>query len=260
LIWRKKGELDKALEDFMLAAEYDPGNEDTYYQVGCVWFLRNEHDKAIEWFSKGIEAKEDEADYWLARGVCYWNKCVKDKTGFWDEDGETINLAEKDFTKAIELAPDMADAHFNRGMVRGSKARESNNLIKAILAQKATDDAERVLLLAQLGHIGGKDLIPKADALLRGLRSNRDQVDVLMAKSFGLFAEDDAREAVEDLNRALALEPKRAEAYYQRGLAYTLLGERDKAISDYEQTCTLDPDHENAAGKLDELLKSRKTE
>jgi isocitrate lyase len=38
-------------------------------------------------------------------------------------------------------------------------------------------------LLAQLGHIGGKDLIPQADALLRGLRSNRDQADVILAES-----------------------------------------------------------------------------
>ncbi|MDR2783954.1 MAG: hypothetical protein LBB48_09005 [Treponema sp.] len=59
-------------------------------------------------------------------------------------------------------------------------------------------------MLARLEHIGGKDFIPQADALLRGLRANRDQLDVLLAQSFGLFAEDDAREAIEDLSRAIA--------------------------------------------------------
>ncbi|MDR2783955.1 MAG: tetratricopeptide repeat protein [Treponema sp.] len=43
------------------------------------------------------------------------------------------------------------------------------------------------------------------------------------------------------------------EAYYQRGLAYSLLRETDKARSDYEQTIALAPDHEKAAAKLNEL-------
>jgi tetratricopeptide (TPR) repeat protein len=258
LVWRKKGDLDKALEDFTLAASYEPRNDDAFYQAGYIWFLRQDYDKAIECFSKAVVARDSIADYWLARGVCYWNKCLKNKIGFWGEGGETISLAEDDFTRAIELSPDMADAHFNRGMVRCSKARESRNLIKAILTQKITDNAERILLLAQLEHIGGKDLVPQVDAVLRGLRSNRDEFDVLMAKSFGLLAKNDALEAVEDLTRALALEPDNAEAYYQRGLAYALLEERDKALPDYEQTCALDPGHERAAEKRDELLKSRK--
>jgi tetratricopeptide (TPR) repeat protein len=257
LVWRKKGDLSRALADFRKASARDPRDGDPVYQAGYIWFLRENHEKAIKYFSRAIKRQDNVADYWLARGVCYWNKCLKDKTGFWDEGGEAIDLAEDDFTRAIECAPDMADAYFNRGMVRCSKARESNNLIKAIVAQKAKDEAERVLLLAQLDHLGGKDFVPQADALLRGLRSNRDQADVTAAKSAGLMAANDAREAIEDLTRAIALDPGNAEACYQRGLAYALMGEADKALADYEQTCALDPDHRKAGEKREELLKSR---
>jgi Flp pilus assembly protein TadD len=257
LVWQKKGDPDKALADLTQATVNEPNYDEAFYHLGLFWFNRNELEKAIEAFSKALELKDDNAYYWLARGVCYWNICVRNKTGFWDEGGETMNLAEDDFTRAIERAPDMADAYFNRGMVRCSKARESNNLIKAIVAQKATDEAERVVMLAQLDRIGGKDLIPQVDAMLRGLRGNRDQADVLMAQSAGLFAEDDAREAVEDLTRAITLDPENAEAHYQRGLAYSLLGEPAKALVDYEQTCALDPDHAKAAGKRDEQLSGK---
>ncbi|MDR1421143.1 MAG: tetratricopeptide repeat protein, partial [Treponema sp.] len=68
----------------------------------------------------------------------------------------------------------------------------------------------------------------------------------------------DAREAVEDLSRAIDLDPYNTGAYYERGLAYTLLGEKDKALADYEQTCALDPFHGKAAEKRDKLLESRK--
>jgi tetratricopeptide (TPR) repeat protein len=257
LVWKKKGDLDKALEDFTLAATYEPRNHDALFQAGFIWFEREEYEKAIECFSGAIAVRDDEADYWLARGVCYWNKCLKDHTGFYDMDGKTIDLAEDDFAKAIACAPDRADAYFNRGMARGFKARESNNLIKAIVAQKAAGEAERTLLLARLEHMGGKKFIPQADALLRGLRSNRDQVDVLMAQSSGLMATNYAGEAIEDLTRAIALDPNHAEACYQRGLVYALTGEADKALADYEQTCALDPNHLKAAEKRKELLKSR---
>jgi tetratricopeptide (TPR) repeat protein len=258
LVLRKMGELDKALEDFTLASGYDPDDDFPFYQAGYVCFIRQDYEKAIEWYSKAIAIKGSSADNWIARGVCYWNKCGRDKINFWDDAGEIIDLAIDDFTKAIECDPGMAEAYFNRGTARCAKARESNSMIKAILTQKVTDDAERTVLLAQLEHIGGKKLIPQVDALLRGLRSNRDEADVLMGKGFGLFAEYDAREAVEDLCRAVELAPDNAEAYYQRGMAYALLGERDKALADYEQTCALNPGHEKAAGKRDELLESRK--
>jgi tetratricopeptide (TPR) repeat protein len=258
LVLRRMGELDKAMEDFRLASIYDPDDDYAFYQAGYICFIRQDYDAAIEWYSKAVAIKGSSADNWLARGVCYWNKCGRDKINFWGEGGEIMDMAIDDFTKAIECDPGMADAYFNRGTARCAKARESNNMIKTILTQKVTDDAERALLLAQLEHIGGKALVPQVDALLRGLRSNRDDVDVLMSKGFGLFAENDAREAVEDLCRAVGLAPDNAEAYYQRGLAYTLLGERDKALSDYEQTCALNPGHEKAAGKRDELPESRK--
>jgi Flp pilus assembly protein TadD len=79
-----------------------------------------------------------------------------------------------------------------------------------------------------------------------------------MAKSLVLFVHNDAREAVEDLSRAITLDPDNAEAFYQRGLAYALMGEADKAVADYEQTCALDPGHRKASEKRKELLESRK--
>jgi tetratricopeptide (TPR) repeat protein len=254
LAWRNKGDLSKALADFRKASARDQRDADPLYQAGYIWFLRKNHEKAIKYFSRAIKRRNDVADYWLARGVCYWNICVDNKIGFWDEKGKTMDLAIEDFSKAIEYDPDMADAWLDRGMVRCAKARESHNLIKAIVTQKTADNAERMLLLAQLEHIGGHDYVPQTDALLRGLRANRDGVEAIMASMAGLFADDDAREAVGDLTRAIELDPDLAEAWYQRGLARTLLGKKDEALADYKQTLALDPDHRKAAEKRDALL------
>jgi tetratricopeptide (TPR) repeat protein len=256
LVLRRMGELDKALADFTQAASVEPRDEDACYRAGSIWFERQDYDKAIEWYSKAIAAKDDEADSWLARGVCYWNQCLQKGIGFWSEDGAVIDLAEQDFTRAIELAPDMAVAYLDRGMVRGSKAREHRNFIKTLIMDKAADDAERLLLLAQLDHLGGKDFIPQANALLQGLRSNRDEADVLMAGLLGTLGQFNSEEAVEDLDRAIELDPGNAEAYYQRGMAYALTGDTAKALADYEQALSLNPYHKKAAEKRDKLLEA----
>jgi tetratricopeptide (TPR) repeat protein len=249
VVLRKMGNLDAAMADFTTTAKYEPEDSEVFYQMAYIWFIRGDFDRAIECFSRVIELKGNDAEGWLARGVCYWNKCGKEKIGFWDENGEIVTRAVDDFTRAIELAPDMAEAYFNRGTVRASIARESNNLIKAVMTHKAKDETERLMMLAQLDRMGGKDLVPQTDALLRGLRSNRDQLDVLMSKSAGLFARKDGEEAIEDLTRALELAPDNADAWYHRGLTYTLLGQREQALADYDRACDLNPDHEKALEK-----------
>jgi tetratricopeptide (TPR) repeat protein len=254
LVWTKKGDTKKAFADFRKAAARRRHDGDPLFQAGYIWFLRQNHEKAIKYFTKAIERQGDVAHYWLARGVCYWNICVKNKTNFWGEAGETMDLAEEDFTKAIECDPEMADAYLDRGTVRCAKARESHNLIKAILTEKAADGAQRTLLMAQLEHIGGRDYVPQFDALLRGFRSDRDEAGELVAKSLVLFVHCDAGEALEDLTRAVELNPGCAEAWYQRGLVQDLMNEPKKALEDYEKAIALNPCHPRAAGKRNELL------
>jgi tetratricopeptide (TPR) repeat protein len=238
-------------------SNYDLDADDVFYQEGYTWFMQQDYDQAIECFSKAIAARDDYADNWMARGVCYWNQCVRSKANFWSEEGKIMDLAIDDFTKAIECDPDMSEAYFDRGMVRCAKAQDSNNLIKSVAMQKVSDSAQQLLLLAQLEHIGGKDFVPQVDAFLRSLRSNRDQADVLIAQSVGLLATDDAEEAIEDLSQAIDIDPKYTEAYYYRGIAYSLLGKKNEAISDYEQTCVLNPDHHKAMEKLHKLLENQ---
>jgi tetratricopeptide (TPR) repeat protein len=57
-VWRDLGKPDKALEDFTLAAAYNPKNFDALFRAGCIWTQRQDFEKAIELFSKALEAYE----------------------------------------------------------------------------------------------------------------------------------------------------------------------------------------------------------
>jgi len=52
--------------------------------------------------------------------------------------------------------------------------------------------------------------------------------------------------AIEDFNKAIALDPNYAKAYTNRGIAYADKGQHDRAIEDYNKAIALDPNYAEA--------------
>jgi tetratricopeptide (TPR) repeat protein len=52
---------------------------------------------------------------------------------------------------------------------------------------------------------------------------------------------DDHRQAIEDYNRAIEVNPKDTVAYVERGIAYAKLGDHRQAIRDYDKAIGLNP-------------------
>ncbi|MEJ2282363.1 MAG: tetratricopeptide repeat protein [Desulfobacterales bacterium] len=61
-------------------------------------------------------------------------------------------------------------------------------------------------------------------------------------------------EALPDYDRALEIDPKLANAYANRGSAHSHTGQYKKAIADYEKALELDPKIDEAPGFLDRLF------
>lgn len=61
-------------------------------------------------------------------------------------------------------------------------------------------------------------------------------------------------EAMPDYNKALEIDPALANAYVNRGSAYSQLGQYEKAIADYEKGLELDPEIDDPPGFLKRLF------
>jgi tetratricopeptide (TPR) repeat protein len=257
IVWWMLGEFDKAQEDFERGKDNDLDKDFVFHQFGYLYCQRHEFDKAVEFYSGALEINGNNAGAWFSRGSCHWNQRVKEKLGFWTGGKDLMTRAIADYTKALELDPGMTEAYFNRGMIHSTIAQESFNMIKGIFKIRTKNDAGRLLLLAQLENMGGEDLIPSFNALLRGLRFNRDKAEKIIGTFLGAIAKKEAEDAAGDLTRVLELAPDNPEAWYQRGIIYTLLGQREQALADCERACELNPAHEKALEKraaLRELL------
>jgi len=62
------------------------------------------------------------------------------------------------------------------------------------------------------------------------------------------------QESLKDYDRVIEIDPNRANAYINRGIAFSQLGEYEKAIADYEKGLELDPEIDDAPGFLQRLF------
>ena len=126
----------------------------------------------------------------------------------------------KDYTKAIQLNPNLAEACNNRGIVYKNKGDYG----------EAIKDFDRAI-----------SLNPNDDVAYNNL---------------GLVYIDktDYEEAIKNFDRAISLNPNSGIAYYNRGLAYTYRGGYEEAIADYTQAIQLKLDLGQAYSNRGEAL------
>ena len=63
------------------------------------------------------------------------------------------------------------------------------------------------------------------------------------AEGFDHFYNLEYDQAIADFNKALSIDPKNAEGYFNRGLVYDNQGKYDKALPDYNKFIELNPNH-----------------
>ena len=100
--WARKGELDRAIEDFTAALRIEPDNPEALTGRAHVWMGKRELDQAIEDFTAALRIEPDSPAALFGRGVS------------WDHKGE-LDRAVEDFTQLAWLLPTASDARLRDG-------------------------------------------------------------------------------------------------------------------------------------------------
>ena len=79
------------------------------------------------------------------------------------------------------------------------------------------------------------------------LTSNVGHKKALFIRASSYMKKGMHKEAIEDCNNLMLVDPENAGAYYIRGCAYEKLGLIDNSINDFTKALEIDPNHVNAA-------------
>jgi len=134
------------------------------------------------------------------------------------------------FRKAVELKPDLAEAHINLGLL--------------LYRQGKADEAEKALLKAL-------ELKPEEPKTKEAL------ADIYFEKAKELLQLDKTDEALEKLKLSSGFNPNYPFTNYLLGYAYTQKGMKEEAIKSFEAFLLLEPNAPQAA-KVKEILENLK--
>lgn len=206
------------LTNLMTLAEGLAGSpEEAFIEAAQEARMKSDLDKALELYSYAIVStgldKESLASALVERGIIYRIKGMHD-------------LAILDYTRAIELKADYAEAYSNRGLAQAKSGRYD----------AAIEDFTRSLALEP------------GNAMTCLKRGN------------AYFDKGDLDRSIADWTEAIALKPDLMRAYYNRCDAYDRKGMKELAIADCQKVLELAPDFKPAKVALEWLTDSKRGE
>jgi tetratricopeptide (TPR) repeat protein len=198
--YRELQQLDRALTAINQAINLEDGNPNLYNQKRGVLSDLKRYAEAELAISQAIKLSP-RAAFYTNRGIVY-------------ADQQKWDLAVADYTQAIAINPNLAEAYNNRGIVY--RNQQKWDLAVADYTQAIAINPNLAEAYTNRGNV----------------YRNQQKWDL----------------AVADFTQAIAINPNLAEAYYNRGNVYADLQKWDLALADYTQAIAINPNYAEAYG------------
>jgi tetratricopeptide (TPR) repeat protein len=140
-----------------------------------------------------------------------------------------------DYTEAIRLKPDYADAYNNRGLVydhANEYARAIKDYTEAI---RLNPNDARYRNNRGFAYDDNKEYQKAIDDYSEAIRLDPEYSLAYLNRGVSYFHLGAYDRAIDDYTVAIQRQPRNAEAYYNRGLAYKNQGKPDRAKDDFAQ-------------------------
>ena len=248
--------FDKAIEAYQQAIQYAPEWAHIHAALGAGYASLHRYDAALNAYKTAHDLKPDDAMIHHQLGNIFSKRGKRPE-------------AIKHQQHAITIDPTLASAHYQLGLLY----TQENRLTDAVSAYETaySEDPELIEALYNLAQVhirnGNKQaarekmqlfekqkVVVKPIQELRGAlqrTSEPTQRAKILANIGRLYLKNKQyKKAVEEYEKAIALNPQGIEAYNGIGIAYTMLKRYSEAIAAQQEALTLQPDFAEAHAGL----------
>lgn len=231
------GETTLAFSSLQDALKYDSKSTEAYLKTAEIALLLKDYDKTIFNINEALKIDKISPKAYYLRGYAL------------KEQGDTIN-AVKSYSKAIELKPDYEEPFEELGLLFALKGDRLaiDYLTSTININPNNLNASYALALFYQEH----GMIQKALDLYHNiLTKNPNHADALHNVGYiNLVNKKSYQDALELFTKAIESDSTFFQAYYNRGVTYENLNQKENAKKDFGKVLEINPNHKLAKEKL----------
>lgn len=223
--WKLREERSRALADLDEAIRLNPNDALAYNNRGIIWREKREIDNAIVDFTEAIRINPQPRSDTAASG----NINVYTNRGLAWQAKEELDRALADFDEAIKLDARDVGAWYRRAEVRIQKEQDEQAI--ADLTVVVGLDPTIADAWYRRGHLLFRRYVSQSEWIRK----------------------EDLDRAIEDFGEVIRREPGWPLGFHLRGLAYTVKGERERALNDLLVAIELNPHNPEVLAAVKEL-------
>ncbi|KAA6349430.1 Beta-barrel assembly-enhancing protease [termite gut metagenome] len=231
-LYIQTGELTKAHDLLKRMIELEPQMESIYLTLADVASMSEDYKTMADVCLKAIELKKDDAMayYFLAKAYQGQNDILN----------AVIQL-----TQAIVLKEDYTEARLMRAelLIRMNEYKEAASDLNFVLVQNAEEEAALLLRGKLKEALGDGEGVEEDYRTVINLNPFHTQAYLNLGQWF--IKQGRLTEAIGHLDETIELNPDCAAAYYERGRAKRLMGDKEGAVEDEKKSFELAPEKTN---------------
>ena len=153
-----------------------------------------------------------------------------------------FDKAIRDFTTAIELKPDFAEAYNNRGNAYSRKGDFDTAIQNYDTAIEIKPDYAEAYNNRGIAYVEKRDFDKGIQNYDTAIKIKPRLAEAYYGRGIAYVGKHDFDTAIQNFTTTIKIKPDDAEAYYSRGIAYVEKRDFDTAIQDFTTTIKIKPD------------------
>jgi tetratricopeptide (TPR) repeat protein len=217
--------------------------------------------------SNGVNEEDSELYKKLKNDILYYMKSQQPQTTTTNNNQKEVNKNElkdkqkaiDDYTQAIKINPNYADAYYNRGVVRDDLGDKQGAIDDYTLAIKINPNFAQAYYNRGVVRDDLGDKQGAIDDFTQAIKFNPNYANAYYNRGVVRNELGDKQGAIDDYNQAIKINPKDADAYNNRGVVRYELGDKQGTIDDFQQAAKLyqqqgkNQDYQDALNRIKEL-------